>query len=96
MNILSQEFETILSAQVEKILREKLDSLIPKGKKEKQIDPAADEYVSRKRAAEILNVCLTTLYYWAKQGKIQTYRIGNRVLIKRKDIDGSLSPINYK
>lgn len=55
----------------------------------KQSDP--EELLTRKQACELLNVTDVTLWKWSKQGKIKTYKIGNRIMLKRSEIIESIS-----
>lgn len=48
---------------------------------------------SRKETAKILSISLPTLHTFTKEGIIQAYRIGNRVLYKQEDIDNALTII---
>ena len=42
--------------------------------------------ITRKEACEILNVTDVTIWNWAKQGKVRTYKIGNRIYLFRDEI----------
>jgi len=44
------------------------------------------EFITRKEAAEILKVSVTTVINYEKRGIIQAYRIGNQIRYKREDI----------
>lgn len=55
--------------------------------------PAGDELLSRQEAADALRVSLPTLNELTKSGKIQGYRIGNRLRYKRDEIHAALSPV---
>jgi len=44
------------------------------------------EFITRKEAAEILKVSVTTVINYEKRGIIIAYRIGNRIRYKREDI----------
>jgi len=44
------------------------------------------EFITRKEAAEILKVSVTTVINYEKRGIIIAYRIGNRIRYKQKDI----------
>jgi len=86
MSLFSPEFEKALSILIAEKLAEALASfkLIP-GKAD------LDTYITRQDAAKYLNICLSTLHNYTKQGKIKTYRIGNRVLIKKSELDASIN-----
>ncbi len=44
------------------------------------------EFITRKEAAEILKVSVTTVINYEKRGIIQAYRIGSQIRYKQKDI----------
>ncbi|ULC59667.1 helix-turn-helix domain-containing protein [Flaviramulus sp. BrNp1-15] len=50
---------------------------------------------SREKTADILCVSLPTLHEWTKEGIIDSYRIGGRVLYKEDDILRALSKTNF-
>lgn len=54
-----------------------------------------EKYLSRKDAAQVLNISLPTLSKHIKEGKIPAYRIGNRVLLKLSDL-ASIESIKVK
>ena len=45
-----------------------------------------EELMTRKEACEMLNVTDVTIWNWAKQGRVKTYKIGNRVMLKRSEL----------
>lgn len=45
-----------------------------------------EELLTRKEACELLSVTDVTIWNWSKQGKIKTYKIGNKVMLKRSEI----------
>lgn len=49
--------------------------------------------LTRKEAAELLSVSLTTLRTWTMQKKIQGYILGGRVYYKENELLKSLKPI---
>ena len=51
--------------------------------------------LSRKATAELLDINLSTLHKWTKQGKLQSYGKGGRVWYKRNEIEESLIPVKY-
>ena len=63
-----------------------------------QIPPKfSGEYHSRHEVCELLKISTTTLYYWTKNGTLQGYRIGGRVLYKTVEVEAALSEIaNFK
>jgi excisionase family DNA binding protein len=52
------------------------------------------DYLTRDQVARMLDVDLSTLYLWAKKGKLLPVGIGNRVYYRRSDIDAALTPLN--
>ncbi len=75
------DFKKIIS----EVLDEKLKTQPPKEPNNKKLS-----YLSRTEVAKILRVSLATLHDWSKQGIVQSYRIGNRVLYKQDEIEKSL------
>jgi len=62
-----------------------------KFKPETQVSPPSQgEYLSRREACEKLKISSATLYYWTKDGTLQGYRIGSRVLYKTLEIEAAL------
>ncbi|WP_226064042.1 helix-turn-helix domain-containing protein [Kaistella polysaccharea] len=45
-----------------------------------------EELLTRREACELLSVTDVTIWAWAKQGKLKTYKIGNKVMLKRSEI----------
>jgi excisionase family DNA binding protein len=50
-------------------------------------------YLSRVEVAEMLKISLPTLNEWSKLGTLQSYRIGNRILYKADEVEGSISAV---
>ena len=48
------------------------------------------EYLTRKEVVKMLNINMSTLHHWTKQGKLKAYTIGARVYYKRHEVDESL------
>ncbi len=76
-------------SDIKKILGEVLDEKL--NDFTKPVNSEDQEYLSRKEVAKLLKISLTTLNDWSKQGIVQAYRIGNRVLYKKKEIEDSVS-----
>lgn len=72
------------------------DEAIARAFKEYLNPPKASDpdMLSRKQTAKLLCISLPTLHDWTKEGLIRAYRIGNRVLYKKVDIDQALTLIN--
>jgi excisionase family DNA binding protein len=51
-------------------------------------------YLERKEVCELLKIDLGTLRNWTKKGKLQKYKIGNRVYYKLSQLDKALIKIN--
>jgi len=66
---------------LKKRLNEKIRQLIP----EKTI-----RYLSRKEVGQLLKVSLPTVDSWTKDGFINSYRIGSRILYKSDEVEGAL------
>jgi excisionase family DNA binding protein len=93
MNIFSVDFEKSLNKLIETILQEKFSSLSSTLKlSETRLLP--DGYLTKKLTLEYLNISLSCLNNYIKQGKIPKHRIGSRVLIKKSDLINSVIRIN--
>jgi excisionase family DNA binding protein len=68
---------------------ERLDRL------ENQLQPKEPtEFLSVQDASELLQVDRSSLYNWKNRGLIQFYGIGNRVYLKRSELEQAVIPIN--
>src|SRR4051812_41474986 len=76
-----------LLLQIEQIFDAKISSQLPKST-ENQSD-----FVTRKEVSKLLKVSLPTLHDWTKHGWLQSYKIGNRVLYKRQEIEDSINQV---
>lgn len=47
----------------------------------------SEEYISRHEAKDILNTTYPTLWRWNKIGYLKAYKIGNKVVYKKTDIN---------
>lgn len=54
---------------------------------------APTEYLTRNEVAEMLKCDLSTLWNWAKKGKLIPYGIGNRVYYKRSEVENAICRI---
>lgn len=54
-----------------------------------QVAPIKEKLLTRKEAAEYLNISLGTLHTHTKSGRICGQRIGSRLLYKKSDLDKS-------
>ncbi|WP_311327222.1 helix-turn-helix domain-containing protein [Capnocytophaga sputigena] len=48
------------------------------------------EYLTRKEVQKMLNINMSTLHHWTKQGKLKAYSIGARIYYKRHEVDKAL------
>ncbi len=48
------------------------------------------EYLERKQVAEMLNINLSTLHNYVKQGKLVAYGLGRRVYFKRHEVENAI------
>ncbi len=78
-------------SDIKKVLREVIDE--KSNDFAKPVKSEDQEYLTRKEVAKLLKISLTTLNDWSKQGIVQAYRIGNRVLYKKKEIEDSVSKV---
>jgi excisionase family DNA binding protein len=67
--------------------------LLDQFKKEFLNKEADDELLTREQTAEFLQVDVSTLYLWAKKGKIKPYGIGKRRYFKRSQLIESLTEV---
>lgn len=59
----------------------------------KELSKEEIEHITRKETAKILHISLPTLNNWTKQGLVNGYRIGSRVLYKKSEIFEALKKI---
>ena len=77
-----------LKKLLSEVVEEKLLQL-PKTEKPK----SKAVYFSRVEVAEMFKISLPTLNEWSKLGTLQSYRIGNRILYKAHEVEGSISAV---
>ncbi len=68
--------------ELRKVLLEELKNIQPQPEK---------EYLSRDEVCEMLKVSKPTLHNWAKEGVLIPFKIGNRVLYLKSEIEDSLN-----
>jgi excisionase family DNA binding protein len=78
-----------LLKRIEQIIDKRLASLSPQTQKQ-------SEYISRKEVGKLLKVSLPTLHEYTKLGWLQSYKIGNRVLYKREEVEQSLNQVLFQ
>jgi excisionase family DNA binding protein len=62
----------------------------------KKADPESKSqsiYLSRAEVSRLLKISLPTLHDWTKQEWLQSYKIGNRVLYKREEVELALEKV---
>ena len=79
-----------LRAMIGDIVEEKLRQFKPANPMPPQTN---SKYLSRKEVCELLKISMATLHYWTKDGILQGYRIGGRVLYKAAEVVDSLHEI---
>ncbi len=53
------------------------------------------KFISRKETAKLLHISLPTLHDLTKEGKLESYRIGTRVLYKPEEVMEAVSQRNF-
>ena len=56
----------------------------------------SNDYITRKDVASLLKISYPTLHDWTKQGWLQSYKIGNRVLYKKSEVENSLRQVLFQ
>lgn len=69
-----------------------IDAIKPLISSQKNIENE-DSFITRKEAADLLHISLTTLDTYTKQGLLVRYKVGHRVLYKKSEITASLGVI---
>ena len=69
------------------LIDKKLELRLPAQKK-------TSKYLSRTEVCELLKITLPTLNDWSKLGRVQSYKIGNRVLYKQDEIENALHQVS--
>jgi len=55
-----------------------------------------EKYLSRQETAQALHITLPTLHIWTKEGRLQSYRIGSRILYKANEVMAAAEATKYK
>lgn len=79
------EFKEVLSEQVREVFGE-----LFKHTKSPSEEPEKVRYKTREETKRLLNVSLTTLYYWEKAGILIPHRIGRRVLYSIEALEAAV------
>lgn len=77
-------------------LLDKIGELIEKKLSARPPDKIDVEHLSRLEVSELLKISLPTLNEWTKLGWLKSYKIGNRVLYKSKEVEESLQKVTSK
>jgi excisionase family DNA binding protein len=80
-----------LLTRTEKVIEKKLEEKLALLKPSKEW-----QYMNRKDVAELLKISLPTLHNWTKDGLLNSYRIGTRVLYRSDEIEKSLTNRKFK
>ncbi len=51
-------------------------------------------WLTKKEVSNILSISIVTVDDWSKKGILNSYRIGNRIRFKRKEVEQALTKIN--
>lgn len=81
-------------SELKAVITEVITGLIESKSNKVVLHEQQEPFLSRKEAAKILGVSLTTLNLLTKSGDIKGYRLGGSVKYKAKDLDVSLKQIN--
>ena len=91
MQLFSPEFE---KSFIDRIVNSVTQELSPVLKKIQYLElKDTNPNLSRQQAADRANISLSSLNNYIKKGLIPRSRIGNRILIKQKDLDRAISLI---
>jgi len=71
------------------ILEEKLNQFHPEPRQTNE----NGEYLTRKEVCDLLRISLSTLHYYSKDGTLQSYRIGGRILYKTAEVENAVQEI---
>ncbi len=80
--------ESDLKRILREVLLEKVNSDSVKIKSERKFN-----YLNRFEVVELLKISLPTLGNWTKEGLLQSYRIGKRVLYREDEVNSSLQKV---
>lgn len=90
------QFVQITADELANLINEQLQKNLSEFKKEFLSKEADDELLTRDQTAEFLQVDVSTLYLWAKKGKIKPYGIGKRRYFKRSELIACLTQVKQK
>ncbi len=80
--------------ELEELISDSLKSQLEKIKQELSNNSEEDKILTREQTAKLLDIDLSSLWRWTKEGKIKAHGISNRVYYYLSDIYSALTPIN--
>jgi len=83
------QISIISASELRQILSEEIKNALSKFETN-ETPTDKDELITRQETAKILKISLPTLNNYSKEGKIQPYNIGSRVLYKKSEVIDSL------
>lgn len=81
--------------EFKEIIIESLSKAIKEVNPVKNESSNTEEFATRMEVAKLLKITLPTLHDWTKQGLINSYKIGKRVLYKLDEVKESMSQRNF-
>ncbi len=75
----------ITVAYLKKLIAESVEEAL-KNKPKKEKKKKADKLLTRKQAAKLLQVSLTTLFHWNNSGELLAQKIGRKVYYHKDEI----------
>lgn len=90
------QFVQITADELANLINEQVKKNLSELKKEFLSKEADDELLTREQTADFLQVDVSTLYLWAKKGKIKPYGIGKRRYFKRSELIECLTQVKQK
>jgi excisionase family DNA binding protein len=82
----SESFVEILRTELQSLLKDFIGKSVIEEKTEV-------EYLTKKQACKLLNVSETTIWRWAKEGKIIAHGIGSKRYFKRSELIDSITSL---
>jgi len=82
-----------LRAMIGDVLREEFQKFKSTNPSPKQ---KSSEYLSRKEVCDLLKISMATLHYYTKDGILQGYRIGGRVLYKLTEVETAVEEVGTR
>ncbi|MGQ8335812.1 helix-turn-helix domain-containing protein [Sunxiuqinia sp. A32] len=77
LELTPQELKEMIHITVKAALSEFKEELRPK-------EP--EELLTRKEVVKLLQISLTTLYHWTRDGKLKQYKTGGKVYYKKNEV----------